>query len=145
MDVSAESQPAAGWQKWQCFSMQAAAWLNTSHFPLRMQSLWVFSIFVCLHMLSCLMSGFWLSAGKLMLVADFGRFVLKSDTGLAATLPVEEASVYECLTLKGRDISAYVVDGDFTFAALEEQAAKQQAADPAEGSAVSEAIGQVRW
>ena len=79
-----------------------------------------------------------------MLVADFGRFVLKSDTALAATLPVEEASVYECLTLKGRDISAYVVDGDFTFAALEEQAAKQQAADPAEGSAVSEAIGQVR-
>ena len=48
----------------------------------------------------------WLFAGKLMLVADFGRFVLKSDTGLAATLPVEEASVYECLTLKGRDISA---------------------------------------
>ena len=79
-----------------------------------------------------------------MLVADFGRFVLKSDTGLAATLPVEEASVYECLTLKGRDISAYVVDGDFTFAALEEQAAKQQTADPAEGSAVSDAIGQVR-
>ena len=27
--------------------------------------------------------------------------------------------MYECLRLRSRDISAYVVDGDFSFAALE--------------------------
>lgn len=54
------------------------------------------------------------------MVADLGRFVLESDKALATSLPLEEASLYECLKLAGSNISAYLVDGDFSFSALED-------------------------
>ena len=38
---------------------------------------------------------------------------------LISKLPQEEAALYECLRLSSRDISAYVVDGDFSFHSLE--------------------------
>ena len=59
-------------------------------------------------------------AGKLTLVADLGRFVLESDKDMATSLTLEEASLYECLKLSGSNISAYLVDGDFSFSALED-------------------------
>jgi hypothetical protein len=52
-------------------------------------------------------------------VLDLGSFSVESDTALISKLPPEEAAAYECLRLRSRDISAYVVDGDFSFAALE--------------------------
>ncbi len=51
---------------------------------------------------------------------DLGSFSVESDTGLIAQLPQEEAALYECLRLRSRDISAYVVDGEFSFQALEQ-------------------------
>lgn len=59
-------------------------------------------------------------AGRLTLVADLGQFALESDTAKAKSLPIDEASLYECLKLQGSNISAYLVDGDFSFSALEE-------------------------
>ena len=70
-------------------------------------------------------------AGKLTLVADLGRFVLESDRDTASSLPLEEASLYECVKLSGSNISAYLVDGDFSFAALE-HLGSQKAAAPQE-------------
>ena len=52
-------------------------------------------------------------------MADLGRFVLQSDKDTADSLPQQEASLYECLQLAGSSISAYLVDGDFSFSALE--------------------------
>ena len=60
---------------------------------------------------------------------DLGSFAVESDTALISKLPPEEAAMYECLRLRSRDISAYVVDGEFSFAALEAAAA----ADPEVG------------
>ena len=39
---------------------------------------------------------------------------------MTSLLPLEEASLYECLKLSGSNISAYLVDGDFSFSALED-------------------------
>lgn len=64
-------------------------------------------------------------------MADLGRFVLESDKDTASSLPLEEASLYECVKLSGSNISAYLVDGDFSFAALE-QLGSQKAAAPHE-------------
>ena len=61
-----------------------------------------------------------LCAGKLTLVADLGRFVLETDKDTANSLSLEEASLYECLKLSGRNMSAYLVDGDFSFSALKD-------------------------
>ena len=58
--------------------------------------------------------------GKLTLVADLGQFALETDTVKANSLPIQEASLYECFKLEGSNISAYLVDGDFSFLALEE-------------------------
>ena len=60
-----------------------------------------------------------LNAGTLTLVVDLGSIELESDTSLISTLPPEEAALYECLRLSSRDISAYVVDGEFSFTGLE--------------------------
>lgn len=60
-----------------------------------------------------------MAAGKLTLVMDLGSIVLESDMDLIAKLPAEEAALYECLCLSSRDISAYVVDGEFSFHNLE--------------------------
>ncbi|KAK9819963.1 hypothetical protein WJX72_004515 [[Myrmecia] bisecta] len=87
--------------------------------------------------------------GKLTLVLDFGRFVLESDRELAEKLPPEEAALYECLRLQMRDISAYLVDGDFSFTALEargayaaiKDAAQQQEVLSEEGQPAEAAIG----
>ena len=57
--------------------------------------------------------------GKLTLVVDLGSILLESDKDLISKLPQEEAALYECLRLSSRDISAYVVDGDFSFDSLE--------------------------
>lgn len=59
-------------------------------------------------------------AGDLTLFLDLGSFSVETDTSLIAQLPQEEAALYECLRLRSRDISAYVVDGDFSFHALEQ-------------------------
>ena len=60
------------------------------------------------------------SAGQLTLVADLGHFTLESDVALASSLSAEKASLYECLKLDGRDLSAYLVDGEFSFTALKQ-------------------------
>ena len=52
-------------------------------------------------------------------MVDLGSIQLESDTNLISTLPQEEAALYECLRLSSRDISAYVVDGEFSFTGLE--------------------------
>ena len=76
------------------------------------------------------------SVGKLTLVADLGRFVLQSDTKTASSLPLEEASLYECLKLSGSNISAYLVDGDFCFSALED-VGRQKAPAPEDSEPTS--------
>ncbi|KAK9858457.1 hypothetical protein WJX84_002370 [Apatococcus fuscideae] len=58
--------------------------------------------------------------GQLTLVADLGHFTLESDVALASSLSAEKASLYECLKLDGRDLSAYLVDGEFSFTALKQ-------------------------
>ncbi len=70
------------------------------------------------------------------MVADLGRFVLESDKDLATSLSLEEASLYECLKLAGSNISAYLVDGDFSFSALEDLGS-QQAPAPEDSEAPS--------
>ena len=60
-----------------------------------------------------------MAAGKLTLVVDLGTILLQSDMDLISKLPQEEAALYECLRLSSRDISAYVVDGEFSFNSLE--------------------------
>lgn len=60
-------------------------------------------------------------AGKLTLAADLGTFLVESDTQTASQLSQEEAALYECLELIGRDISAYLVDGEFSFSGLEQR------------------------
>ena len=57
-----------------------------------------------------------LGTGKLTLVADLGFFEVETDRALANQLPKEQAALYECLLCRGQDISAYLVDGDFSFA-----------------------------
>ncbi len=52
-------------------------------------------------------------------MVDLGSIQLESDTNLISTLPQEEAALYECLRLSSKDISAYVVDGEFSFTGLE--------------------------
>lgn len=52
-------------------------------------------------------------------MVDLGSILLESDMDLISKLPQEEAALYECLRLSSRDISAYVVDGDFSFHSLE--------------------------
>ena len=52
-------------------------------------------------------------------MVDLGSIELESDTNLISTLPQEEAALYECLRLCSKDISAYVVDGEFSFTGLE--------------------------
>lgn len=60
-------------------------------------------------------------AGKLTLILDLGTFLLESDTRTASQLPTEEAALYECVRLEGRNISSYLVDGDFSFSDLEQR------------------------
>ena len=66
-------------------------------------------------------------SGKLTLVVDLGSIDLESDMDLISKLPQEEAALYECLRLRSRDISAYVVDGDFSFHSLEAAGASKLA------------------
>ena len=63
-----------------------------------------------------------LCAGKLTLVADLGFFEVETDRALAEKLPQEQAALYECLLCRGQDISAYLVDGDFSFASISKKA-----------------------
>ncbi len=46
---------------------------------------------------------------------DFGRFVLDSNAEALASLSEEEAANYLPFRLSGRDISAYLVDGAFSW------------------------------
>lgn len=64
-------------------------------------------------------------AGALTLVLDLGSLLMESDTETHARLPAEAAALYQCLRLTSRDISAYLVDGAFSFAALERAGAAQ--------------------
>ncbi len=50
---------------------------------------------------------------------DLGSLLMESDAEAAARLPADAAALYQCLRLTSRDISAYLVDGAFSFAALE--------------------------
>ena len=52
------------------------------------------------------------------MVLDFGSFVLDSDVSAAADLPAEEAALYMGFKLSARNISAFLVDGDFGWALL---------------------------
>ena len=61
-------------------------------------------------------------AGQLTLVADLGFFEVETDRALAGQLPKEQAALYECLLCRGQDISAYLVDGDFSFSSTAKQA-----------------------
>lgn len=72
-------------------------------------------------------------------MADLGRFVLESDKDMATSLPLEEASLYECLKLSGSNISAYLVDGDFSFSALEDLGS-QKAPAPQQGEDASQNV-----
>ena len=56
---------------------------------------------------------------------DLGSLLMESDTETHARLPAEAAALYQCLRLTSRDISAYLVDGAFSFAALERAGAAQ--------------------
>lgn len=58
------------------------------------------------------------TAGKLTLVADLGSFIVETDTQTSSKLSHEEAALYECIELVGRNISAYLVDGEFSFLGL---------------------------
>ena len=49
------------------------------------------------------------------LVLDLGRFAIESDPATSSTLPQEEAALYECMRLEGKDVSAYLVDGHFDW------------------------------
>ncbi|KAK9834254.1 hypothetical protein WJX81_000411 [Elliptochloris bilobata] len=75
----------------------------------------------------------------LTLVLDLGSLLMESDTESPARLPAEAAALYQCLRLTSRDISAYLVDGIFSFAALERAGASQTGLD-LQGSPVTEAI-----
>lgn len=44
---------------------------------------------------------------------------METDSYTASELNAEEAALYECLSLDGRDIAAYVVDGHFSFKGLQ--------------------------
>jgi hypothetical protein len=54
------------------------------------------------------------------MVLDFGRFVFDSDAASLTHLSEEEAAVYLPFQLAGRNLSAYLVDGDFSWAYMEE-------------------------
>jgi vacuolar protein sorting-associated protein 13A/C len=54
--------------------------------------------------------------GDVSVALDLGRFVIESDAQTAASLPSEEAGLYECIRLSGRNVSVYVVDGLFDWA-----------------------------
>ena len=73
------------------------------------------------------MLSYWLLgyAGALTLVLDLGSLLMESDAETPARLPAEAAALYQCLRLTSRDISAYLVDGTFSFAALERAGAAQ--------------------
>ena len=77
-------------------------------------------------------------AGKLTLVMDLGTFLVENDTATVEALPREEAALYECLLLRGSDISAYLVDGDFSFSELERLAVSQDTAT--DGSPITSAL-----
>lgn len=52
---------------------------------------------------------------KETLVLDFGYFRLQSDLSSSEALPEDEALVYDCLALKGGNVQATLVEGDFTW------------------------------
>ena len=57
------------------------------------------------------------------LVLDLGTFVIESDTQTASQLSTEAAALYECLSLDGRDIGAYVIEGPFRFDSIQQRLA----------------------
>jgi vacuolar protein sorting-associated protein 13A/C len=59
--------------------------------------------------------------GRVTLALDLGRFVIESDHATAAALPPEEAGLYECLRLRGSNVSAYLADGEFDWGQLEQR------------------------
>jgi hypothetical protein len=71
------------------------------------------------------------------MVLDFGRFVFDSDAAALTQLSSEEAAVYLPFQLAGRNLSAYLVDGDFSWSYMEE---KQLMALLADGGTVAGAL-----
>ena len=65
-----------------------------------------------------------LFAGNLTLVADLGSFIVETDTQTSSQLSPEEAALYECLELVGKNISAYLVDGEFSFSGMSQSQAE---------------------
>lgn len=47
--------------------------------------------------------------------------MVETDSYKASQLNAEETALYECLSLDGRDIAAYVVDGTFSFNGLQKR------------------------
>lgn len=48
-------------------------------------------------------------------MVDLGTFLVETDTKTAGALTPEEATLFECLRLEGRDITSFIVEGDFSF------------------------------
>lgn len=65
-------------------------------------------------------------AGQLALVVDTGSCVIESDMDAVNALPADEAALYECIKLRIQDVSAYAVDGQFSFSALAKAAGGKQ-------------------
>ena len=55
------------------------------------------------------------------MVLDFGRFVFDSDAAALQRLTEEEAAVYLPFQLGGQNLSAYLVDGDFSWSYMGEE------------------------
>lgn len=70
--------------------------------------------------------------GRAALALDLGYFVIQTDEEMPARLNKEEAALYECLKMSGRDVSAYLVDGPFDW--TQHQEARREGEAGGEGS-----------
>jgi len=96
-----------------------------------------FSFLVCgcrLSMQSYLPPAALVRAGDLTMVLDFGSFALDSDADAAADLPAEEAALYMGFKLSARNISSFLVDGNFTWALLKSLSSPGRKQNGAQGA-----------
>ena len=71
---------------------------------------------------------------------DLGTFIIESDTQTASQLSTEAATLYECLSLDGRDIGAYVVEGPFHFDSAQKQISSSNEGGPATAQVKTRAL-----
>ena len=65
--------------------------------------------------------------------------MIESDTDAVSALPADEAALYECIKLRIRDVSAYAVDGHFSFSALAEAAGNKDDSEVRVGGLIGRA------